>query len=190
MKRLNPTQFDWLLDLAESTLHEVLGLPGRTLPPPDGGLITAPGASFVTLMHDERLRGCIGTLEAVRPLHEDVRANTRAAALDDPRFPPLRREELAGLELSLSVLSPPAPLDFIDERDLVEQLQPGIDGVILEADSHRGTFLPSVWSTLPDPVEFLIQLRRKAGLPGDLPLERTTLWRYTTESASRRLTPA
>jgi AmmeMemoRadiSam system protein A len=130
-------------------------------------LLSQPGAVFVTLTQGGDLRGCIGSLEAWRPLGQDVRANALAAAFDDPRFPPLRPEELAQTRIEVSVLSPPEPIQFADRADLLAQLRPGVDGLVLEAPGHRGTFLPQVWEQLPTPEEFLDHLVVKAHLrPG------------------------
>jgi len=126
-----------------------------------------PGASFVTLERDGELRGCIGSIEARRPLAEDVVENARAAAFYDPRFPPLERRELGGLDIHLSVLTPSEPLPAASEAELLAALAPGEDGLILEEGPRRSTFLPQVWESLPEPRDFLRQLKRKAGLPPD-----------------------
>ncbi len=140
-------------------------------------------ACFVTLERHGRLRGCIGHLEAIQPLIADVAENAYAAAFRDPRFAPLQAHETEGLEVHISVLSEPEPVAFDSEADLLRQLRPGIDGLILEAPGgHRGTFLPSVWEQLPDKHEFLAHLRLKAGLPADWPITGARIWRYTTES--------
>lgn len=123
------------------------------------------GASFVTLTLDGRLRGCIGSLSPRRPLIDDVRANAVAAAFDDPRFPGLTRPEFERVRVEVSVLSLPEPLAVADEDDLVAQLVPHRDGVILQAGRRRATFLPQVWEQLPEPRAFLAALKRKAGLP-------------------------
>jgi AmmeMemoRadiSam system protein A len=139
-------------------------------------------ASFVTLEIDGRLRGCIGTLDARRPLVEDVAHNAYNAAFDDPRFPPLRRVELAAVEIHLSLLSLPEPIAFQSEQDLLAQIRPRVHGLVLEEGRRRGTFLPSVWEQLPDPVEFLRHLKRKAGLPEDYWSATLRVSRYTAES--------
>ncbi|MBT4789717.1 MAG: AmmeMemoRadiSam system protein A, partial [Gammaproteobacteria bacterium] len=143
-----------------------------------------PGASFVTLEMSHQLRGCIGSLEAHRPLAEDLIANGYSAAFRDPRFPPLSQEEYAILEIKISLLSAPEPMQFNSESDLVGQLQPGVDGLILQQGTHRGTFLPSVWEQLPDPQNFLDRLKQKAGLPGNHWSEKITMQRYRTEQFS------
>jgi AmmeMemoRadiSam system protein A len=144
-------------------------------------VLRRPGASFVTLQEFGELRGCIGSLEAHRPLVEDIAENAHAAAFRDPRFQPLQREELKDLDIHISVLTPAEPMDFNSEQDLLRQLQPGIDGLILEDRGQRGTFLPSVWESLPKPEDFLAHLKRKAGLPADYWSNTVRVWRYTCE---------
>jgi AmmeMemoRadiSam system protein A len=144
--------------------------------------LRARRATFVTLERGGDLRGCIGTLEASRPLVQDVAANAYAAAFSDPRFPPLAAAELPDLTVRVSVLSPPAPLHFDSEADLVGQLRVGVDGLILEEGAHRGTFLPSVWESLSNPHAFLEHLKLKAGLAPGYWSPTLRAWRYTTES--------
>lgn len=122
-------------------------------------------ACFVTLNIDERLRGCIGSLQAIRPLVEDVAANAYAAAFSDPRFPALMQSEMESISIHISVLSKAEPLIVASEGELLQQLRPGVDGLILEEGARRATFLPSVWEQLPEPQEFFTQLKLKAGLP-------------------------
>lgn len=144
--------------------------------------LRAQRATFVTLKIDGLLRGCIGTLEAVRPLAMDVYYNAYAAAFTDPRFPPLERKELGQLNLSLSLLSTLEPMHCSSKEKLIDRLQPGIDGLLIEADHlHRSTFLPVVWEDLPDPEVFLRQLWRKAGLAPDYWSDSLCIYRYTTE---------
>lgn len=146
---------------------ETLFEPLAGLALPDAPFLDQPGATFVTLRRCGELRGCIGSLEADRPLREDVARNARAAALRDPRFAPLAPTELDGLSIEVSLLSRPQPLSFSDEDDLVRQLSESRDGVILEAGGQRSTFLPQVWEQLPDAREFVRHLKAKAGLaPG------------------------
>ena len=123
------------------------------------------GACFVTLNQNGELRGCIGTLEAHRPLLQDVKANAFAAAFRDPRFTPLTAPELAYTEIEVSLLSAMTPLQFSDERDALAQLKPGVHGVVFEYGQHRSTFLPQVWEQLPHLNDFIEHLKRKAGLP-------------------------
>jgi hypothetical protein len=140
-----------------------------------------PGATFVTLTQGGQLRGCMGTLEAQRPLAEDLEHNALASAFGDPRFPALSEGELARTRVEVSILSKPEPMRFRGEADALAQLRPGVDGVILEAGWHRATFLPQVWEQLPDPVQFMTHLKRKAGLPADYWSEDVRLSRYTVE---------
>ena len=172
-----------LLDLARASIRHGLQV-GRPLPVSLKGLaaeLVVPRASFVTLLKDGRLRGCIGSLEAWRPLAVDVAENAFAAAFRDPRFPPLRSDEAEHLAIHLSLLTPAVAMIFSSEADLLAQLQPGVDGLILSAGPCRGTFLPSVWAELPTPQLFLTQLKRKAGLAADYWSPGVRIWRYTTE---------
>lgn len=139
-------------------------------------------ATFVTLEMDGELRGCIGTLEAHQPLVCDVAYNAHAAAFSDPRFYPLSEKEYPRLDIHISILSPAEPMQFASENDLLAQLQPGIDGLILQDGINKGTFLPSVWESLPDAKQFFAHLKRKAGLPMDYWSDSLQVYRYTTES--------
>lgn len=165
-----------LVGRARAAIARELGRHNTTLP--DAAALDPPGATFVTLTRDGRLRGCIGSLEARRPLREDVEKNALAAAFADPRFPPLSSDEFADLRIEVSLLSAPEPMSFRDEADALAQLRPGIDGVILTAGFRRATFLPQVWDSLPDPREFINHLKRKAGLHDDFWSEDITLARY------------
>ena len=138
-------------------------------------------ATFVTLKIDDDLRGCIGTLEAHRPLVEDISENAYAAAFRDPRFPRLTNKEYDRLQYHISILSTPEPVTFSDEQDLLQQLRPGVDGLVLEDGFYRGTFLPQVWDSLPDPIQFLRHLKQKAGLPSDYWSKSIKVKRYTVE---------
>jgi AmmeMemoRadiSam system protein A len=151
----------------------------RLLPHPTW--LDEPLAVFVTLTLEGRLRGCIGSLEAHRALFEDLQANARAAAFKDPRFPPLSRTELDTVRIEISILSPPQPMRFSDEADALAQLRPGLDGVILEHGWHRATFLPQVWDQLPEPRQFIAQLKHKAGLAEDFWADDLKLSRYQVE---------
>lgn len=141
-------------------------------------------ATFVTLERQGQLRGCIGMLEAIRPLVTDVAENAFSAAFRDPRFPPLADEEFSDLDLHISILSPAEPMHFDSEQHLITQLQSGIDGLILQEGHRRGTFLPSVWEQLPDAALFLRHLKQKAGLPADYWSDTIKVSRYSTEMFS------
>lgn len=164
-----------LTGLARAAIARRLRLAEPTVNTPDW--LSQPGASFVTLTIDQDLRGCIGSLAAWRPLGQDVPANALAAAFDDPRFPPLSRSEYPQVVIEVSVLSATEPIEFAPRADLLAQLRPGVDGLVLTAPGHRGTFLPQVWVELPEPADFLDHLLRKAGLPvsywgSDVTIER------------------
>lgn len=143
-----------------------------------------PGASFVTLNLHGQLRGCIGSLEAWRPLISDVAENAYAAAFRDPRFPPVNDNEFPELEYHISRLNPAEPMQFTSEADLLAQLRPHVDGLILEDRGHRGTFLPAVWDSLPEPGLFWQHLKLKAGLPSDYWSDSLKVSRYTVEEFS------
>jgi hypothetical protein len=136
------------------------------------------GAAFVTLKREGRLRGCIGSPEAHRPLVVDVPENAYRAAFKDPRFPPLAAAEVEGLDLSISVLSPQAPMAFADEADFMTRLRPRIDGLVIEDNRRRALFLPSVWEQLPDPRKFVEHLKVKAGLARDHWSKDFKAWRF------------
>ena len=140
-------------------------------------------AVFVTLHVAGELQGCIGTLEPVRPLAEEVARCAFAAAFEDPRFVALQRSQVDDLDIHVAVLSPHEPITYVDEADLLRQLRPGVDGVLLreEATGRQGTFLPAVWEKLPQPAQFVRHLKMKAGLDPDAPLRGVRAWRYTVE---------
>jgi len=165
-----------LLAIARGAIEKDLN--GGTQATFDLAWLRQAGATFVTLTRQGRLRGCIGSLSAARPLGEDVAENARAAAFRDPRFPALTREEWPQCRVEVSLLSAPKPLRFADEADLLAQIVPGEDGLILEADGKRATFLPQVWEGLPDKILFLKELVKKAGLPQDTRLARCKVSRY------------
>ncbi len=170
MDELTPHEREILLKLARRALE--LGVRGQPLPPLAPEVLTdtlrAPGASFVTLTKGGQLRGCIGTLMAYRPLVEDVRQHAIAAALDDYRFPPVSEVELPEIQIEISRLTPPRPLDYQTPEQLLAQLRPGVDGVVLRSGLRRATFLPQVWEKLSRPEDFLSQLCLKMGAPPDL----------------------
>jgi len=139
------------------------------------------GASFVTLELDGNLRGCIGSLEAHQPLVVDVSQNAFAAAFSDPRFYPLTKKEFLHLTKHISILSKPEPMSFKSEADLLKQLRPNIDGLILSDHGHRGTFLPAVWESLPTAELFWQHLKLKAGLPENYWSDTLMVERYTAE---------
>jgi AmmeMemoRadiSam system protein B/AmmeMemoRadiSam system protein A len=177
-----------LLKLARQVVREgadgtLQGEPKVTLQQPNP-VLTAIRASFVTLNAAGRLRGCIGSLQAHKPLAQDVASNAYKSAFADPRFPKVTLAEVDGLETKISILSTPAEVRFESEQDLVRILRPGIDGMILADGPRRGTFLPQVWEQIPEPAEFLRRLKAKAGLPMDHWSPTMQAWRYGTETFS------
>ncbi len=137
------------------------------------------GATFITLTQNGELRGCIGTLEAHRPLLEDVKSNAISAAFRDPRFPPLQQVELGYTRVEVSLLSSSEPIAFESEQHALAQLRPEIDGIIFEYAHYRSTFLPQVWEQLPDPQTFIAHLKHKAGLAPNFWAKEVKLSRYT-----------
>jgi hypothetical protein len=174
-----------LLEIAHASLAHGLrhGSALRLDPAAESPALRAPGASFVTLRtRDRALRGCIGTLEPECALALDVAENAYRAAFRDPRFPPLRAEEAEAIDLRVSLLGTPERLDVRSEDELVAQLQPGADGLILRLGSLRATFLPEVWESLPEPRAFVRALERKAGIAPGFWSEEVEAFRYATTS--------
>jgi hypothetical protein len=165
-----------LLGLARGAVGEALG--NGSVAIPEEPWLKEKRATFVTLNQEGKLRGCIGSLQPTRALGEDVVANAANAALADRRFAPLKPEELAAIEMEVSLLSAPTLVQFADANELIAQLRPRTDGVILAADGKRGTYLPQVWEQIPDPVQFLASLKQKAGIPAETRLTRCQVWRY------------
>jgi AmmeMemoRadiSam system protein A len=168
-----------LLRVARAAIAELLG--GPAVPLPDEGWLYRPGAAFVTLRQQGRLRGCVGSLEARRPLGEDVQRNARAAAFHDPRFARLAADELPGTHLEVTLLSALEPLEARSEAQALERLRPGVDGLVLSWGGRQGTFIPQMWEVLPAPVDFLRQLKGKAGLPANFWHPDVRLQRFTAE---------
>jgi len=177
----------FLLALAKRSIEYGL-LHGRPIPVEPEHLapeLAATRATFVTLEIRGELRGCIGTLQAVRSLAEDIAHNAYAAAFRDPRFPPVDKRDIDRLDIRLSLLTPAEPLSFTSEDDLLRQLIAGEDGLILEEGLRRGTFLPAVWESLPDPRAFLQHLKLKAGLSRDYWSDAIEAYRYRAETIDR-----
>lgn len=166
-----------LLEIARAAISSALGRLAST--PEMAEELQALGACFVTLTQQGQLRGCIGSLEAHRPLIADITANAIAAALHDPRFDPLTLYELEVTELEVSVLSPMQPLNFDSEEEALAQLRPGVDGVVFEFGRYHSTFLPQVWEQLPNARLFMAHLKQKAGLAPDFWAPGIRLQRYT-----------
>lgn len=185
---LGPGEQHRLLNLARQSIAYGLS---RGQPRPVGasefdGPLARPGASFVTLSKDGALRGCIGSLEAQRPLAQDVAIAAFNAAFKDIRFPRLDETELEQISIEVSVLSPMSVVDVRDEAELLLQLEPLVDGLLLEEGPKRATFLPKVWEQIPDPAGFVAALKRKAGLPSDYWSATLRLSRYRTLAFAER----
>jgi AmmeMemoRadiSam system protein A len=151
-------------------------------------MLSDPAATFTTLRFEGRLRGCCGSLEAVRPLAEDVTHSAFQAAFRDIRFEPVGKHELSAIRIEVSELSPLESIAVSDEADLLNRLVPGIDGLVIIADGRRATFLPKVWEMLPDPQQFLVALKAKCGLADNYWSERLEFQRYRTTSYSESIT--
>lgn len=141
-----------------------------------------PHGAFTTLKYNGALRGCKGSLEVALPLVNTVAYSAYSSAFNDIRFPPLQPREFAQLKISLSVLSPKEKLSFTSEEDLIEQIQPSIDGLILEYNGQKGTLLPSVWEAIPDAREFLFMVKQKAGFDRNFWAKSIQVYRYTTHT--------
>lgn len=171
-EKLSPPERIMLLTIARESIERAVqrqALPKLNLDELPQAL-QEPGAAFVTLTRFGQLRGCIGTLEAYQPLVLDVREHAVAAATQDFRFSPVTLGELGQIEIEISRLTAPVPLDYDQPEDLPKHLRPGIDGVVLRDGFQRATFLPQVWEQLPEPVEFLDHLCLKMGA-------RRNIWR-------------
>jgi hypothetical protein len=185
--KLNNKLKQELLDIAEDTLYYGLES-GRYITlthnkhSPE---LREHAASFVTLYSHRQLRGCIGSLKPARPLLEDVAHNAYAAAFRDPRFDPLTEMEFHDLHIEISILSPLQAISFNSEHDLLEQLRPNTDGLMIQYGSRKATFLPKVWESFPRKQDFLAQLKSKAGLYADCRASSTHCYRYTVDSFSR-----
>jgi len=178
-----------LIALARAAIAENLEIDFD--PPYTEGLawLSLKSASFVTLTKQGELRGCIGTLNAYRPLIEDVRANAVAAAFHDPRFTPLKAGEFESVRIEVSVLSELEPMHAKSEAIACSKLVPHRDGVVFKYGSHRATFLPQVWKQLPEPENFLAHLKQKAGLAADFWHPEVLLYKYQVNKYRESIDP-
>jgi MEMO1 family protein len=167
-----------LIAIARAAIARQLGLSGAAPAEAQPAWLGQSAATFVTLTKVGGLRGCIGSLQAARPLGEDVAANAIGAAFRDPRFPKLTAEEWPHCTVEVSLLSAAKKIRFGDEADLLAQIEPGLDGLILEHEGKRATYLPQVWESLPDKQRFLAELKQKAGIAPETPLRRCSVRRY------------
>jgi len=181
--KLDPGARQAVLRVAAKSIEDRLGLV-EAAPPQATELRGALGearASFVTLTIEGELRGCCGTIEPARPLLLDVWNNAQASAFGDPRFPPLTAREWRWSNLEVSLLTPCERMTVASEQQLLLELVPGRDGLVLEWHGMRATFLPKVWEQVAGPHDFLRRLKRKAGLHADFWAADVQLWRYETE---------
>ena len=174
-----PNQGNALLNVGRAAIAHALNLDFQCHVDESASWLQAWGASFVTLTQHDELRGCIGSLEAYRPLAADIKSNAVSAALHDPRFLPLSADEFETIAIEVSILSSTQRITARDEADALRQIKPGIDGIVLEYGRYRSTFLPQVWDELKQPQQFLAMLKRKAGLPVDFWASDLKLARYT-----------
>jgi AmmeMemoRadiSam system protein A len=170
-----------LLTIARAAISEALGLSLNGFMPQEADWLQEKGACFVALKLNGNLRGCIGSLEAHRPLLEDLHTNAVSAALHDPRFSPLTEGEFNKVCIEVSLLSPLRQLKINSEAEALARFEPGRDGVVFQYGEHRATFLPHVWEQLPDPAQFLGHLRLKAGLAADFWHADVLIYTYRVE---------
>lgn len=177
----NPDEQSQLLQLARSSVeHGLTHGKALTIDPSKFSLhLQESGAAFVTLEKRKQLRGCIGSVEAYRPLVADIAENAWNAAFRDPRFSPVTRLEFFQLHFEISILTRPQAMEFASEEDLKQQLVPGKDGLIIRDGYQRGLFLPAVWGKLPEIDNFFSHLKQKAGLPSDYWSETLQVERFT-----------
>ena len=179
------------LNLTEQQQKELLRLARQTiargcqesLPPAidhknQPAVFLQQGACFVTLHKFGDLRGCIGSTEAYRPLIDDVVNNAFASAFRDHRFASVQEQELADLDIEISILTPKQLMPVKTEAELLANIRPGIDGLLINNARYRATFLPQVWKQLPEPERFLAHLKQKAGMPADLWPEDMACYKY------------
>lgn len=181
---LTPAQQAYLLRIARQSIASGLHT-GEPLSLDTGklaGILATELASFVTLQRAGDLRGCVGSLEPKGPLAQGVSIMAYHAAFRDSRFPPLATDELAQLQIEVSILSAPEPIDCNSETDLLDKLVPAEDGLLLEDGGRRVTFLPKVWERLEDPCSFVRHLKEKAGWPADYWSTTMRAHRYRTVS--------
>jgi AmmeMemoRadiSam system protein A len=170
-KKISEESGKILLKLARQTISKKLGRLKKEDPGLDDAIeipeLKEKCGTFVTLTKNKDLRGCIGNLTAVASIVENVKQNALNSAFNDHRFSPLTEIELDEIDIEISILTKPEPLNHKDKNDLLETLRPHIDGVILKKGIYSATFLPQVWEQLPDKEDFLRHLSQKAGLPGN-----------------------
>jgi AmmeMemoRadiSam system protein A len=185
--RLHDAEAALLLDLAHAAIID--GLRRRPAVVPDLAdlppALREPRRVFVTLLVDGRLNGCIGSIDGDEPLGQAVGRLARSAAFADWRLPALRPGDYGSLLIEVSLLSPLEPVTATTRAELLDQLRPGDDGLVVEAGPRRGVFLPVVWEKVPDPDDFLDHLLDKAGIRPRTWPQNIEAWRFTVEKLSR-----
>jgi uncharacterized protein len=167
--QLGPREQELLLGLARQALQAVVcgqeapSIIELNLPP----ALLRPAACFVTLTAEGGLRGCIGSLQPNAPLYQTVRLRAAQAACEDVRFPPVQPDDVPGLHIEISVLTPLQRLDYDRPPDLLRRLRPGVDGLLLALGGNSATFLPQVWQQAPEPETFVSRLCEKLGAVPD-----------------------
>ena len=181
MIALNKERIDLLLKIAQESIEEAVTgdkVIDRERLLKEHPWLKEKGAVFVTINKEHHLRGCIGSIIAHRKLLDDLIENAKAAALRDPRFQPLQKDELKNIEIEISLLTPPKELHYKDTQDLKKKIQKGRDGVIISYNGYQATYLPSVWEQLDNFESFFITLCQKAGLPGNCLELHPTIYTY------------
>ena len=184
MNSLTAEQGKVLLTITRAIITKQLGTFASIPKTADHPWLNETAATFVTLKKNGELRGCIGSLRARLPLMNDLQTNAIGAAFQDPRFPPLEKDELEQISIEVSVLSDPDPMIFSDEANALSKLTPGLDGVIFECGSYRSTFLPQVWEQIPSAQQFMAHLKQKAGLAADFWSNDVMLYKYNVQKFS------
>lgn len=168
-------------EFVKKTCMESIKNNGKYYPENCPDVLKQRGACFVTLEKQGMIRGCIGSIVPYRRLIDDIIQNAKSAAYSDPRFEPLRESEMSDIEIKISLLSIPSEINFKDENDLLEQIVPNKDGIIISDKNYRAVYLPSVWEQLPDKKEFLNSLKQKAGLHANHFSKTFKAYRFYTE---------
>ncbi|BDY05338.1 AmmeMemoRadiSam system protein A [Ferrimonas sp. YFM] len=183
MESLTQKQKSTLLTLARHAIARRLGISVGKMDI-EHSTLNQVMACFVTLKIGNELRGCVGTLEPRHPLWQGVQRMAVAAAFDDSRFSALTLDEWPEIRLSISILTPSEPLTVSSETELLQSLRPGLDGLTLECGRYHATFLPAVWESLPEPKDFVAQLKRKGGLAPEFWSDEIRWYRYHSISFS------
>lgn len=181
---LSAYEQDSLLDIARRSIRSGLET-GRALQVDVSQLsdtLQIESAVFVTLTIDGGLRGCVGSLQPVEPLAQAVASSAFNAAFRDRRFTRVETDELDNICIDISVLSALEPIDVDSRQALLETLDPGVDGLLMEDSGYRSTFLPKVWEKIPSSSQFVGELMQKAGLPAGHWSDTIRFYRYHTLS--------